>query len=289
MDRETKRRFGQWDAGALLFSGESCAVYQAEPRGAVIKWLKPRAANDPRHHDQFATEIDALTHLEHPNVVKLLHHGEVDNRPYLVLAERGLPLAYLGRLTLRDALYVASEVGRALQAVHKLDRVFRNLAPANVLINDAGEVTLIDFAYCCAPNTSEPGAPAHHNYLSPEQARGELLSPQSDQYGLGLILLELTTGAAAYPAERSAEQLRFIASGLSAGEVRARMAAVGNVQERLTNLVLRALERNPHERFAQMIELIREINRALNVIDVNRDRRELCETVQRVRHQMQMS
>lgn len=289
MDRASDRRFGQWDAGPLLFSGDSCAVYHAEPRGAVIKWLKPRAARDPRLVQQFATEAEALSGVSHPNVVKLLHHGMSEERPYLVLAERGLPLAYLGRLSLRDGLYVVSEVGRALQAVHKSGRVFRNLAPGNVLINEAGEVTLIDFAFCVAPDAPEPSAPAHHNYLSPEQARGEALTDRSDQYGLGLILLELATGAAAYPAERSPEQLRFIASGLSAGEVRARMAAVGNVQERLTALVLRALERNPADRFGQMLELIREINRALNVIDANRDRRELCEAVQRVRQQMQMS
>lgn len=264
MVANTTNEFGDWSRGTLLYSGDTVTIHRTEPAGAVIKWLKRAVANHEEIRRRFEREIQVLSEVHHKNLVRVLHHGLLEDRPYAVLADRGIPCHYLGRLPVTDALHLVGESSRCLHYLHGKGYLLRNLRPSNMLVDELGNVCLIDLRCICKLDQQDDHLPKFYDYLAPEQARREQLTPAVDQFALGLMLLKFLTGAAAYPRDRTLETLKFAGVGISPAEIKARMAAVDDPHRVLTEILLKSLGRDPEQRFENCIAFTRAVTRAIS-------------------------
>src|ERR671927_1348070 len=188
-------------------SGGMSTVYRAfDPtleRWVAIKLMHRDISDDPDQLERFRREARAVARLSHPHVVTVIDAGDDDGTPYIVfeyvegetLKER---IRSAGRLPIPEAVAYAIEIGRALGAAHERAIVHRDVKPQNVLIDDEGSAKVTDFGI--ARTLTEEGLTADGrvlgttDYVSPEQALGHDVGPQSDLYSLGIVLFEMLTG-----------------------------------------------------------------------------------------------
>ena len=152
-----------------------------------------------------------MARLNHPHVVTVIDAGEDDGCPYIVfeyvegetLKDR---IRRLGRLPVPEAVAYAIEIGRALECAHGDRLVHRDVKPQNVLIDPDGRAKVTDFGIARSLE-GEGGLTATGrvlgttDYVSPEQALGHEVTPQSDIYSLGIVLYEMLTGDAPFRAD----------------------------------------------------------------------------------------
>jgi serine/threonine protein kinase len=198
----------------------------SEEHGAlVVKALLPELCRDAEFVQMLADEAALTCRFEHPNLVRSFEFDEHNGQPFLVM-ERvdGCTLAELidaGPLSPELALAIAARLADALRYVHQakdeqgrlLNVVHRDLSPRNVLLSHRGDVKLGDFGIArsrmrsCRTRTGVIKGTVR--YMSPEQVCGDELAPQSDVYGLGLLLFEMLGGQPFLQAEREVELLRL--------------------------------------------------------------------------------
>jgi eukaryotic-like serine/threonine-protein kinase len=205
---------GRYRLDALLGVGASARVYLAEDthlhRQVAVKVLHDALVADPVVRRRFATEARAAANLNHPHLLAVFDVGD-DDGPYLVteyLAGGSLRsmLDDGGRLTLSQALLVALEAVRGLEHAHHSGLVHRDIKPANLLFGADGRLRVADFglarvlaeAALTEPSASPLGTA---RYASPEQARGDAVSPASDLYSLALVVIEAVTGTVPFTSE----------------------------------------------------------------------------------------
>ncbi|MCP1411343.1 serine/threonine-protein kinase [Paenarthrobacter sp. A20] len=209
---------GRYHLGAILGRGAMSAVYQATDlllgREVAIKIFLPGSGDDS-FRDRQETEMRLLASFDHPGLVAALDAGvdtrNDEERAYLVmeLAEGRDLRAVLseGALTVPETTRIGIRLAGALSQVHAQGVIHRDIKPANILVSDddgLGEsVKLADFGVALVMNNNRLTATGFTvgtaQYLSPEQAQGLALTPASDIYSLGLVLLECLTGRAEFP------------------------------------------------------------------------------------------
>src|SRR5262245_15029609 len=186
-------------------------VYRAEQRilgrSAALQVIRPEIAESGANRARFLRESRFAAAVDHPHVVSVFDAGEQNGRLYLAMQwVDGLDLGTLidreQRLAPERAVFLGVQLAQALQAVHDVGLVHRDVKPSNVLVRDIGgrdHAYLTDFGIAKAPAAQDSltrtgaliGTPA---YLSPEQIRGEQPGPRSDLYALGCIIFEALTG-----------------------------------------------------------------------------------------------
>nr|WP_306422826.1 serine/threonine-protein kinase [Paenarthrobacter aurescens] len=204
--------------GPVLGRGAMSTVYRATDlllgRDVAIKIFLPGSGDDSFRGRQ-ETEMRLLAGFDHPGLVAAFDAGvdarNDEERAFLVmeLAEGRDLRAVLsnGPLTLPETVRIGIRLAGALSQVHEHGVIHRDIKPANILVSDDGElaesVKLADFGVALVMNDSRLTATGFTvgtaQYLSPEQAQGLSLTPASDIYSLGLVLLECLTGRAEYP------------------------------------------------------------------------------------------
>ncbi|MEO6951492.1 MAG: protein kinase [Polyangia bacterium] len=220
------RDFGRYSLLAPLAEGGMGALYLAcqGERGleklCVIKTVLPQLA-DAEYVARFRDEAKVVVRLSHGNLVPVFDAGTVrvppNDRDELYLAMEHVDgkdlravwnrCAHKGVAFPVDiAVYIARELARGLQhahSAHDIRLVHRDVSPPNVLVSFAGEVKLTDFGLAASAIKKEKTAPGiiygKVSYMSPEQARGEVLDGRTDLYAVGVILWELLTGRQLFP------------------------------------------------------------------------------------------
>jgi eukaryotic-like serine/threonine-protein kinase len=206
--------FGKYVLEREIASGGMAVVYLATLRGAggfekrlVVKQIRAELASDDAFLRRFVTEAKTTVELSHPNIVPVYELG-VEQGVYFIAMEfaEGATLAELlrasGPLTPEEGAYLGVEILRALDYAHrKAAIVHRDVTPRNVLIDEEGAVRLIDFGIA-APVSGEGvrnervfGSPGH---MPPEQRDGGRLTPATDVFAVGALLLEAWTGDAPF-------------------------------------------------------------------------------------------
>jgi len=205
---------GRYRLGEEVGRGGMGVVYRAQDEElgicVALKVLRPELAGDPQIAERFRRELVAARQVSHRNAVRIHDIGQDGEILFLTMDfVEGSSLQALlrkeKRLPPERAAGIARQLALALEAAHEAGIVHRDLKPGNVLIEPSGRACITDFGLARSPGPHDltrtgmiVGTPA---YLSPEQARGELLDARSDLYALGLLMFEMLVGSIPIPDE----------------------------------------------------------------------------------------
>ncbi|HEY3808346.1 MAG TPA: protein kinase [Steroidobacteraceae bacterium] len=214
------RRFGEaripeYRRARLLARGSVSQLYVAESEkaGTLVVLKVTPSRRDESGIDQvfarFLQEYEIAQRVRHPNIVRLYELGVADDHAYLAMEffQRGdLRRRMKGGISPSEALSYASQIARALSALHAAGILHRDLKPGNVMLRVDGQIALIDFGlakhealdFDITDTGMIFGTP---HYMSPEQGHGQDLDPRSDLYSLGVMLFEMLTGRKPYTAD----------------------------------------------------------------------------------------
>ncbi len=203
---------GRYRLQRLIATGGMGQVWEAVDsrlgRRVAVKVLKQEFSQDPEFIERFRAEARTTAMLNHPGIAAVHDYGESQldgegRTAYLVMElVNGEPLNSVlkrtGRLSLRHALDMLEQTGRALQVAHSAGLVHRDVKPGNILITPTGQVKITDFgiakAVDAAPVTQTGMVMGTAQYIAPEQALGHEATPSSDVYSLGVVGYEVVSG-----------------------------------------------------------------------------------------------
>lgn len=195
-------------------TGGTAAVWRATDertgRPVAVKLLHPHLAADPAARERLQREALAMGGIDHANVVAVRDLILDGDRPALVMdfidgQSLGEALLATGAMPEAEALRIASEAAEGLAAVHAAGLVHRDLKPANILLGVDGRARVTDLGIAASVDpgdaalTATDGVAGTLRYLAPERLLGEPATPATDVWGLGVVLVEMLTGAPAFP------------------------------------------------------------------------------------------
>jgi serine/threonine-protein kinase len=199
---------GRYALGEMIGTGGMADVFIGDDtrlnRKVAIKVLRRDLARDPSFVARFRKEALAAGGLNHSGIVSVYDSGEENNSPYIVMelitGESLRQLLQKGLIPQARALEIVEGILQALEYSHKEGIVHRDIKPGNIMITDSGDIKVMDFGIARA--TDDIGATITNTwnvvgtaqYLSPEQATGEMADGRSDLYSLGCLMYELLTG-----------------------------------------------------------------------------------------------
>jgi hypothetical protein len=262
---------GRYEVEDLVGSGGMSSVFCARDRllerRVALKILHEHFTSESDYVERFRREAQSAAQLSHPNIVTVIDRGEADGRQFIVFEYvEGENLKQLlrrhGPPPVARALQLAIQIGRALAFAHGQGLVHRDVKPQNVLIG-GGTAKVTDFGIARSLDVRGPTQTGTvmgtSDYMSPEQASGELAGELSDEYSLACLLFELLTGDVPFPAENTvAVALRQIHDPVpSVRELRP------DVSRRLDAAVRRAMAKDPLDRFPSMDEFVAELKACL--------------------------
>src|SRR6476620_8881362 len=261
-----------------LGEGGMGVVYLAEDkhlgRRVAVKFL---GSTDHHYRARFIREARAVSNLNHPNIATLHDYGETDEgRPFIVMEYvKGQRLSDLleSGITLRRAVEVVASIAEALAEAHEQGIVHRDIKPSNVIVNDRGQVKVLDFGLVkhlfeepksgvdldadtiYSTQTRSDVIVGTPLYLSPEQATGKQIDGRSDLFALGALLYECLTGQSAF-------------SGGSVIEIGAQIIHVtppppshfnAQVTPALDRITMKALQKKVEDRYQSADDMLQEL------------------------------
>ncbi|KZF02749.1 MAG: Stk1 family PASTA domain-containing Ser/Thr kinase [Rhodococcus sp. (in: high G+C Gram-positive bacteria)] len=268
----------RYELGEILGFGGMSEVHLARDnrldRDVAIKVLRADLARDPTFYLRFRREAQNAAALNHPAIVAVYDTGEAETEagplPFIVMEYvEGSTLRDIvrgeGPMAPRHAMEVIADVCAALDFSHRNGIVHRDVKPANVMINNAGAVKVMDFGIARAiadsssPMTQTAAVIGTAQYLSPEQARGEQVDARSDVYSLGCVLFEVLTGEPPFkgdsPVAVAYQHVR------EDPELPSRVNA--DVPRELDSIILKAMAKNPANRYQSAAEMRTDLVRVL--------------------------
>ncbi len=266
---------GRFRLETRLGAGGMSTVYKAFDetleRWVAIKLMHRDISTDPDQLERFRREARSVARLSSPNVVTVIDAGEdEDGHPYIVfecvegetLKER---IRRQGPLPVDEAVAYAIEIGRALSVAHEERIVHRDVKPQNVLISSAGRAKVTDFGIARSLEMQGLTMPGRvlgtTDYVSPEQALGKDVGPQTDVYSLGICLFEMLTGEVPFKADTQvAVAMKHVREPIPDVQ-RLRPEASSTVAA----IVDRATAKEPGNRYATADELVHDLEEALAI------------------------
>jgi len=279
---ETRRLGDRYELGEPLGRGGMAEVLEGRDlrlgRRVAVKILRPDLAKDPAFQSRFRREAQSAASLNHPNIVAVYDTGEDilgDESasvvvPYIVMEYvDGQTLRQLlasGRRLLPErALEITAGVLAALDYSHRHGIVHRDIKPANVMLTRTGDVKVMDFgiaralADASATMTAASAVMGTAQYLSPEQARGEVVDARSDLYSTGCLLYELLTGRPPFTGDSpvSVAYQHVSENPLPPSQVDPA------VPPALDALVMKSLAKSPDDRYQTAADFRSDVERAI--------------------------
>jgi serine/threonine-protein kinase len=260
----------RYEINKRLGSGGMADVYLARDtdldRDVAIKILYKRYASDDEFVTRFRQEAQSAAGLNHPHIVSIYDRGEAAGSYYIAMEYlKGKSLKDVitdyGSLSAARSIDIADQILQALQFAHEHDLVHRDIKPHNIIINSRGQVKVTDFGIALAGSSSrltETGSIiGTAQYLSPEQARGSAVEQGSDLYSLGVVLYEMLTGKVPFEGENP---VAIALKHLSDVPVPPQ-ALVPEIPDNLNNVVLKALAKDPADRYTSAEEFRADLER----------------------------
>jgi eukaryotic-like serine/threonine-protein kinase len=260
---------GRYRLMRRIGSGGMADVWLAEDphlqRRVALKVLHRRFAQDREFVERFRREAEAAASLSHPNIVAVFDRGDVEGTYYIamqLLEGRSLKELIDQGLTPEQSVGLIRQVLEAAGFAHRHGVVHRDLKPQNVIVDDEGKATVTDFGIARAGASeitqagSVMGTP---HYLSPEQAQGQAITAVSDLYSVGVILYEALAGRVPFEADSA------IAIAMKqVSHTPQRPSSINPaVSPALDAVVMRALEKDPGQRFQSAGAFIAALDSAL--------------------------
>jgi serine/threonine-protein kinase len=265
-----------------LGSGGMAYVYLAEDqelgRRVALKLLDERHASDEQFVERFRREAQSAAGLNHPSIVSIFDRGYAEGTYYIAmefLDGRTLKelLVRNGPTPIPIAIDYSRQILGALAFSHRNGIVHRDIKPHNIVVGSDGRLKVTDFgiARSGASQMTEAGSiVGTAQYLSPEQARGAPVDPRSDLYSLGIVLYEMLTGHVPFtgdtPVEIAMKHLSQVPDPPS--ELRP------EVPHDLDAVVMRALAKDPDQRYASAEEMDADLARVARGVSVSRETEE---------------
>jgi len=237
-------------------------------RKVAIKTLKARYSNHPILRERFMHEARAMAKLSHPNIVQIYNLGESQEIPHFVMEYlEGSPLTEAARaLPLRQKVDLMQKVVRAVEILHRHQILHRDLKPGNIMVGADLEPKLLDFGLALQVDdlenrmTRAGEVMGTLEYFSPEQTRGDSeLDPRSDVFSLGTIFYQVLTGSLPFSGESFAEAV----TAIRAEEPILPRRLNSSLPRALQNICLKALEKNPSDRYQSAGEMAQDMERYL--------------------------
>jgi serine/threonine-protein kinase len=236
-------------------------------RTIVIKIPHPEAECDPVFYDRFRREEEIYPMMDHPGVVKEISQGSKD-RVYIILEWVGgqslrAVLARERLLPVGQATRIAVRVCEALEYVHSRGVVHRDLKPENIVIGNRDEVKLLDFGIAALRGARRltfgrfSRLTGTADYMAPEQVKGKRGDPRTDIYALGVMLYEMVTGRLPFEEKNI---LVAMNQRLHRDPTPPREVNPG-ISRPLQDIICRAMERDPRNRYASAREMAMELAR----------------------------
>jgi eukaryotic-like serine/threonine-protein kinase len=270
---------GRYRLQGLIGEGGLALVYRATDtvleRTVAIKILRDRYASDPEAVERFRSEALAAAKLNHPNIVQIYDTGSDNGKYYIVmeyLPEPDLKVIFTqyAPLPSRKVMEVITQCCRALAAAHRAGVVHRDVKPQNILFSNDGIAKLSDFGIAAAAGLNSLSANGmvlgSANYISPEQAQGKPVGPQSDLYSLGCVMYEALTGHTPFTAGTPSQ--------IAAMHVQQRPVAPHVLNPNVTPseefIVSKAMTKDPARRYQNADEMLADLERLAAGEDLDR-------------------
>ena len=251
-------------------TGGMSDVYKAKDhvlgRSVAIKVLKKEFSEDVNFVTKFRTEAQSAAGLQHPNIVNIYDVGS-ENGMYFIVMEciEGITLKnYIekkGQLSYKEAVSIAIQVGRGIEAAHNKHIVHRDIKPQNIIISTEGKVKVTDFgiARAASVNTIHSDVMGSVHYTSPEQARNGFVDGKSDIYSLGIVMYEMVTGRVPFDGDSTVS----VAIQHLQDEMTPPSAYAPNLPISLEKIIQKCTMKNPDRRYDSVSDLLVDLKKVL--------------------------
>jgi serine/threonine protein kinase len=269
------RIVGPYAIQGLLGSGGIGQVYAAIDqdlgRQVALKALRPEFSEDPDLLERFRNEAANLARLNHPNITTLysLYRDTSSLRQSVFMVMEMVKgetleaiLARAGRLNTRGCLAVTAQAVAGLSYAHSVGIIHRDIKPSNLMLNDAGLLKITDFGIARVQGserlTRHGAVVGTLNYIAPEQIKGHECDERSDLYSLACVLYELLSGRKPFVGLTEYELIR---AQLEV-EPEPLSASIPDLEPSIDHAVMRALAKNPEDRFSSVGEFAEALGTA---------------------------
>ena len=268
-------RLGPYEIIEEIGKGGMATVYRAyQPsigRFVALKIIHRAIASDAKALERFQREARLIARLEHPHLLPVYDYNGEHDPPYIVMRylEGGTLKDALetGAIPLADTVHILRQISAALDYAHRQGVIHRDIKPSNVLIDTEGNAFLMDFGIARLVE-SESGitqtgfAVGTPTYMSPEQGMGlQNVDSRSDIYALGIVLFQMLAGRAPFEGENAMaiimQQIQSPPPNVS--------ELNSELQPEIDDVVKRALEKQPDERYQTATDLAVDLARAANL------------------------
>ena len=264
---------GRYELLEKIGEGGMAVVFKSRDRllnrFVAIKILRPEFTKDPQFIESFRRESQMAAGLSNPNIVNIFDVGKEGNIYYIVMElMEGAPLSEVIKneapLDPHRAATIARQIASGLSAAHKNNLIHRDVKPHNIMFGADGSAKITDFGIAkkvtgetlVTNETKKENVMGSVHYFSPEQARGAYVDAKSDIYSLGICLYEMLTGKVPFDGETAVE---VAVKHMNDKMVPPRQLNP-DIPQDLEDIVMKASDKNPANRFQTMDEMITALN-----------------------------
>ena len=260
---------GRYEIQDIIGVGGMANVYKAfdrvENRYVAVKILKEQFLEDEELRQRFKNESKAIAVMSHPNIVKVFDVNFGEELLYIVMEHvEGINLKeyiqHRKSVDSKETLHIVMQILRALQHAHDKGIIHRDIKPQNILLLQNGTIKVTDFGIARfnrgdVKTPEDTSAIGSVHYVSPEQVRGEYTDAKSDVYSVGIVLYEMLTGQVPFEADDSNDiaVMHLQKDALPPSVIKE------NVPIGLEQIILRAMQKNPNDRYQSAAEMLSDL------------------------------